>query len=85
MDLQNTSSHAYDFEIPLKAFRSPSIVDPVAGTSTTQDLEILQGITLVEDLREILVQKPLDLQLETQDTLFSLFKKSPLGLAYNVL
>ena len=29
LDLQHTSSHAYDFEIPLKDFRSP-LVDLVA-------------------------------------------------------
>ena len=32
LDLHNTISHAYDFEIPLKGFRSPIIVDLVATT-----------------------------------------------------
>ena len=32
LDFQNTSSHAYDFEIPLKGFKSPVIVDLVAAT-----------------------------------------------------
>ena len=32
LDLLNTSSHAYDFEIPLKGFRSPIVVDLVATT-----------------------------------------------------
>ena len=32
LDLQNTSSHTYDFEIPLKSFRSPAIVDLVVAT-----------------------------------------------------
>jgi len=58
LDLLNTSSHAYEFEIPLKGFRSPSIVDLVAATSTTPDLAFLQRILLVKDLREFWVQKP---------------------------
>ena len=32
LDLQNTSSHAYDFEISLKGFRSPVVIDLVAAT-----------------------------------------------------
>ena len=32
LDLHNTISHAYDFEISLKDFRSPIIVDLVAAT-----------------------------------------------------
>ena len=32
LDLLNTSSHAYDFKIPLKCFRSPIVVDLVAAT-----------------------------------------------------
>ena len=32
LDLLNTSSHAYDFEIPLKGFKSPIVVDLVAAT-----------------------------------------------------
>ena len=32
LDLLYASSHAYDFEIPLKGFRSPVIVDLVATT-----------------------------------------------------
>ena len=54
----NTSTHTCDFEIPLKSFRSPSIVDLVAATSTTPDLAFLQRILLVKDLRELWVQKP---------------------------
>ena len=53
----NTSTLACDFEIPLKGFRSPSLVDHVAVTSTTPDPEILQGILLVEDFRELLGTK----------------------------
>jgi len=57
LDLQYTSSHAYDFEIPLKNFKSP-VVDLIATTSATPNLEFLQKIFLVEDFREIWVQKP---------------------------
>ena len=32
LDLLNTSSHVYDFKIPLKCFRSPIVVDLVAAT-----------------------------------------------------
>ena len=32
LDFQNTSSHTYDFEIPLKGFKLPVIVDLVAAT-----------------------------------------------------
>ena len=32
LDLLNTSSHAYNFEMSLKGFRSPIIVDLVATT-----------------------------------------------------
>ena len=32
LDLLNKSSHTYDFEIPLKGFRSPIVVDLVATT-----------------------------------------------------
>ena len=32
LDLLNTSSHAYDFEITLKGFKSPIVVDLVAAT-----------------------------------------------------
>ena len=54
----NISSLAYDFKIPLKGVRSPSLVDLVATTSITPDLEILQGILPIEDFREVWVQKP---------------------------
>ena len=54
----NTSTHACDFEIPLKGFRSPSVVDLITTTTTTLALEILQGILSVEDFREFWVQKP---------------------------
>ena len=54
----NTSTLACDFKIPLKGFRSPSLVDLVIATSTTSDLEILQGILSVEDLKKFWVQKP---------------------------
>ena len=40
LDLLNTSSHTYDFEIPLKGFRSPVIVDLVAATIFHQHLII---------------------------------------------
>lgn len=32
LDLLNTSSHAYDFEIPLKGLKSPIVVDLVTAT-----------------------------------------------------
>ena len=46
-----------------------------AATSTTPDLEILQGITPVEDFRELLGTKTLDLQkMHTLLSLKSLIK-----------
>ena len=54
----NTSSPACDFETPLKGFGSPYMMILYATTSTTPDLEILQGITPVEDFRELLGTKP---------------------------
>ena len=54
----NTSSPACDFETPLKGFESPYTLILYAATSTTLDLEILQGITPVEDFRELLGTKP---------------------------
>ena len=42
-----------------------------AVTSTTSDLEILQGITPVEDMRELFENKTLD----TKEAYSSLFKK----------
>ena len=42
---------------PLKGFRS-IIVTLIAATSILPDLEFLQRITPVEDLREFWVQKP---------------------------
>ena len=54
----NTSTHACDFEISFKGFKSLSVVDLVVATSTISDLEILQGILPVEDFREFWVQKP---------------------------
>ena len=38
LDLLNTSSHTYDFEIPLKGFRSTVNVDLVAATRFHQQL-----------------------------------------------
>ena len=32
LDLMNASSHAYDFEIPLKGYKSPVVVDLVVAT-----------------------------------------------------
>ena len=55
-----------------------------ATTSTTPDLEILRGITPIEDMRELFGYKTLD----TKNAHFSLSKKpwKPyLGLAYDVL
>ena len=83
LDLLNTSSHAYDFEIPLKGFRSPSVFDLVATTFTTPNLEFLQRILPIEDLRELWVQNPRSTIIGTRCTLLSL--KPPLRLAYNVL
>ena len=40
----NTSTHAYDFEILLKGFRSSPIVDLVCSNFTTPDLEISRNI-----------------------------------------
>ena len=54
----NTSTLACDFEIALKGFKSPSLVDLVPATSTTSDLKILQGILPIEDFRELWLQKP---------------------------
>ena len=39
-------------------FRSSTIVDLDAATSDLLDLKILQGITLIEDMRELLSTKP---------------------------
>ena len=58
LNLQCTNTHICDFEISLKGFRSPSVVDLVVATSTTPDLEFLQRILLVEDLRKLWLQKP---------------------------
>jgi len=56
LDLQqHKNTLACDFETPLKGFRSPSIVDLVAATSTTPNLEILQEILPVEDFKEVWV------------------------------
>jgi len=38
LDLLNTNSHTYDFEIPLKGFKSSIVVDLIA---TTLDLPVL--------------------------------------------
>ena len=54
----NTSSLACDFETPLKGFGFPYTLILYAATSTTSDLEIFQGITPVEDFRELLGTKP---------------------------
>ena len=43
---------------PTQSFRSSTIFDLVATVSTILDLEFLQRIFLVEDFRELLVQKP---------------------------
>ena len=40
LDLLNTSSHAYDFEIPLKGFKSSVVVDLVVATRFHQHLII---------------------------------------------
>ena len=53
LDLLNTNSHAYDFKISLKGFRSPLVANVVAATSTVLDLVFLQRILPVEDLREL--------------------------------
>ena len=58
LGLCNTSIHTCDFETPLKGFGSPYMLILYATTSTTPDLEILQGITPVEDFRELLGTKP---------------------------
>ena len=72
LDLQHTSSHAYDFEIPLKSFKSPLVVDLVTATSTTPDLEFLQRILPIEDLIELWIQNPRSTIRRTRHTLFSL-------------
>ena len=72
LDLQHTSSHAYDFEIPLKSFKSPLVVDLVTTTSTTPDLEFLQRILPIEDLIELWIQNPRSTIRGTKHTLFSL-------------
>ena len=58
LNLLHTNTHVCDFEIYLKGFRSPSIVVLYATTSTTLDLEILQGILPIKDFRKLWVQKP---------------------------
>ena len=58
LGLCNTNTHTCDFETPLKGFVSPYMLILYVTTSTTPDLEILQGITLVEDFRELLGTKP---------------------------
>ena len=55
LNLLHTNTHVCDFEIPLKGFRSPSTFDLVAATSTTPNLEFLQGILPVEDFKEFWV------------------------------
>ena len=67
----NTSSPACDFETPLKGFESSYTLILYAATSTTLDLEILQGITLVEDMRELFRYKTLD----TKEACSTLFEK----------
>ena len=56
----NTSSPACDFETPLKSFGSPKMLILYAATSTTPDLEILQVITSVENMRELFKYKTLN-------------------------
>ena len=40
LDLLNTSSHTYDFKIPLKCFKSPVVVDLITATRFHQHLII---------------------------------------------
>ena len=56
----------------------------MAATSTTPDLEIIQEITPVEDMRELCVHKTLDTK-EAYSSLFEKPWKPYLGLAYDVL
>ena len=58
LNLLHTNTHICEFEIYLKSFRSPSIINLYAATSTTLDLKILQGILSIEDFRKLWVQKP---------------------------
>ena len=55
-----------------------------AATSTTLNLEILQAITLVEDIRELFGYKTLDIQ-KAHSSLSEKPWKPYLGLAYDVL
>ena len=57
LNLLHTNTHICDFEIPFKSFSLPSVVDLVAATSTSSDLAFLQRVLLVEDFRELWVQK----------------------------
>ena len=57
LNLLNINTHVCDFEIPLKGFKSLTIVNLIVATFTAPNLEFLQRITLVEDLREFWVQK----------------------------
>ena len=41
LNLLHTNTHVCDFEIPLKGFRSPLVVDLVIATSTIPNLEFL--------------------------------------------
>ena len=72
LNLQHTSSHTYDFEIPLKGFKSPLVVDLVTATSTTPNLEFLQRILPIEDLIELWMQNPRSTIRGTRHTIFSL-------------
>ena len=80
LNLLHTNTHVCDFEIPLKSFRSPLVVDLVIATSTTPNLEFLQRILLIEDLIELWVQNPRSTIRGTRRILFSLLMiifKSP--------
>ena len=67
----NTSSPACDFETPLKGFESPQTLILHTATSTTPELEIFQGKTLVEDMRKLFRNKTLN----TKEAPSSLSKK----------
>ena len=60
-DKKNTNSPVYDSKTTLESLDHQHLWWlEKAATSTTPDLEILQGITLVEDMRELFGYKTLD-------------------------
>ena len=68
----NTSTHACDFEIPLKSFRPPSLINLVCNNFYNPGYWDSSRNIASRRLWRGLGTKTLDLQLEAQDALFSL-------------